>query len=80
MTMLKVENAPGWVKNTNNKAVLNSNLTALQEHKANKIKNTQLHTMKAEVEELKSDISDIKQEFTELKSILIQFINSNSNK
>jgi archaellum component FlaC len=80
MDILKVENAPGWVKNTNNKAVLNSNLTALQEHKANKLKNTQIHTMKSEVEELKSDISDIKQEFSELKHILIQFMNSNQNK
>jgi cell division protein FtsL len=64
--LLKVEGGQ-FVKDTNNKALLTVNPTALQENEARKklaskinSKNEEINTLKNQVEELSNDISDIK--------------------
>lgn len=78
--LLKIENAPGWVKSTDNKAVLNTNKTALEEYKIKKQKSAEINIMKSDLNYIKDDIDTLKSEFTELKSLLIDFIRNSHNK
>ena len=77
---LKIENVPGWVKNTSNKAVLNSDLNALAQYKITKQKNIELNNLKSNVDSLSSDISGIKSEISELKGLLLDFMKNSNNK
>lgn len=78
--LLKIENAPGWVKNTENKAVLNSDLAALQQHKINKQKNIKIDSMEHTVKNLNDEISEIKNDILTIKDILVEFIKNSNNK
>jgi hypothetical protein len=71
---LKIENVPGWVKNPTNKAILNSDLSALQEYKLKKQKNLKINTIEVEVDGIKSQVEDLKNDVNEIKNILLQFI------
>jgi hypothetical protein len=42
MERLKIKDAPGWVKDSSSKAVLNSDLSALEQRKLNKKKNQKI--------------------------------------
>lgn len=77
--MLKVENAPGWVKDPSNKAVLNTDLSALEQRKLDKKKNTQINIMESDIRNVKTELSDLKSEITDIKTILLEFINSKNN-
>lgn len=69
----KVENSPGWVKNMSNKAILNSNLEALNQHKLNKQKNFEFNAMQKEITNLKTDIDELKSNISDIKQLLIEF-------
>lgn len=71
---LKIENAPGWVKNPTNKAILNSDISALQEYKIKKQKNLKINNIESEVDEIKSQVIDLKNDVQEIKDLLLQFI------
>ena len=73
----KIEDSPGWVKNMSNRAVLNSNLEALNQHKLNKQKNLEFNEMQNEVKNLKTNIEELKGDITDIKQLLVQFISLN---
>jgi hypothetical protein len=79
-TNLKIENTPGWVKNPTNKAILNSDITALQEYKLKKQKNIKINTIESEVDDIKSQIKDLNHDIKEIKDILLQFIQNKNEK
>ena len=70
----KIEDSPGWVKNMSNRAVLNSNLEALNQHKLNKQKNLEFNEMQNEVKNLKTDIEELKSNISDIKQLLIEFV------
>ena len=78
-TLENVENNPGWVKSKETKAVLNSDLAALNQYKINKQKNIQVVSMQTEVGNLKNEISNIKSDVSDIKNLLLQILN-NTNK
>jgi hypothetical protein len=72
----KIEDSPGWIKNMENKAILNSNLEALKQHKINKQKKLQFDTMQNDVNNLKNDIQELKCDLSDIKQLLIQFVSN----
>ena len=78
MELVKVENAPGWVKSSSNKAVLNTDKSALEQRKQNKRKSIQLNSLEEDFGNLKTELNELKSEIKDIKYILLQFINSNS--
>lgn len=78
--LVKVENAPGWVKSSENKAVLNTNKSALVEYKIKKQKSAEINKMKSDVDCIKDDMDSLKSEVTEIKCLLIDFIRNSHNK
>lgn len=66
----KIQDSPGWVKNMDNKAVLNSNLEALNQHKMNKQKLVEFNNMKTQIETLKTDINALQSGLSEIKELL----------
>jgi hypothetical protein len=71
---LKITDAPGWVKNSTSKAILNTDIAALQEYKIRKQKNLKINSIENEVDELKNQMTDLKQDLTDIKNILLQFM------
>lgn len=74
MSLLKVEGGQ-FVKNTDNRALLTVNRTALAENEARKklsekmnSKNVEINILKSQVDSLSNDISDIKMLLTQLLS------------
>jgi len=74
MALLKVEGGQ-FVKNTDNRALLTVNRTALAENEARKklsekmnSKNVEINILKSQVDSLSNDISDIKMLLTQLLS------------
>lgn len=76
---LKIEDAPGWIKDSKNNAILNSDLSSLQQYKMNKKKHIQVDSMQKEVRNLKIELSDIKSDVSDIKNLLFQII-KNTNK
>jgi hypothetical protein len=79
---IKVENNPGWVKNSRNKAVLNTDLSALEQRRQNKKKIDHINSLERDLSNVKLELNDLKNELKseikDIKDILLQFINSNS--
>lgn len=78
--LLKIENVQGWVKNSETKAVLNIDKTALQEYKLKKQKHQEINMMKTDLDYIKDDVDSLKSEISEIKSLLIDFIKNSQNK
>lgn len=76
MEKLKIKDAPGWVKDPTTKAVLNSDISALQAHKANRKKNILINSMENDLNGVKTEIEELKSDIKDIKDILLQFINS----
>ena len=74
---LKIENTPGWVKDDYSKAVLNSDLNALQKYKENKQKSIKINNIESDMVNLKQEISNIKSDMTDIKNLLTMLINLN---
>lgn len=75
MELVKIKDVPGWVKDQNSKAVLNSDRIALNEHKANKRKNMLINTMENDLNNVKTEIRELKSDIKDIKDILLKFIN-----
>ena len=79
MEKLLIENAPGWVKDPSSKAILNTDISALEQRKQNKTKTKQINSLEIDLSNVKSELNDLKTEIKDIKNILLQFINANSN-
>lgn len=60
MSLIKIKDYPQYVKDDTTNAVLNNDLTALNEYKIKKQLQTNINTINTEMENIKSDISEIK--------------------
>jgi len=69
--LIKLEDENSFQKNIMNKALINTDLVALNEYKNKKNLVTRVNGLSEEINNMKSDIADI-------KSLLIQLVNSNS--
>lgn len=78
MEKVKVKDAPGWVKDSSSKAVLNTDLSALEQRKQDKKKTNQINSLEMDVSEVKTELNELKSEIKDIKDILLQFINANS--
>jgi hypothetical protein len=76
MEKLKIKDAPGWVKDSSSKAVLNTNLFALEERKQNKRKIKQINSLESDLVNVKTELEELKSDIKDIKDILLQFINS----
>lgn len=79
MERLKVKDAPGWVKDSSSKAVLNSDLSALEQRKLNKKKNIQINNITEDLSNVKSELETLRTDIKDIKDILLQFMKSNGN-
>jgi hypothetical protein len=79
MEKLKVKDAPGWIKDPSSKAVLNTDLSALEQRKQNKKKINQINSLEGDLSNVKSELTELKSEIKDIKDILLQFINAKSN-
>ena len=79
MEKLLIENTPGWIKDPSSKAILNTNLSALEERKQNKKKINQINSLEGDLSNVKSELRELKSEIKDIKDILLQFINTKSN-
>jgi hypothetical protein len=79
MERLKIKDAPGWVKDSSSKAVLNSDLSALEQRKLNKKKNIQINNITEDLSNVKSELETLRTDIKDIKDILLQFIKPNGN-
>ena len=57
---LKIENAPDYVKDPENNAILNTNIHAVLEHKQKKKQAATIRRLEQEINTLKEELSKIK--------------------
>jgi predicted transcriptional regulator len=62
---LKIENEETLIRDTKSNAVLNSDMSALQQYRARRNKDLQL----------RNDVEDLKQDMSEIKELLQQLVN-----
>lgn len=79
MENLLIENTPGWVKAQSSKAILNMDVSALEQRKQNKIKIKQINSLEGDLSSVKLELNELKSEIKDIKDILLQFINAKSN-
>lgn len=75
MEKIKIENAPGWIKDSSTKAILNADISTLEQRKLEKRKNTQINSIESDISNVKEELNELKSEIKEIKDILLQFIN-----
>lgn len=73
MTLLKVEGGQ-FVKNTDNKALLTVNRTALIENEARKKLAQKMNSKNDEINNLKQTVEDLSKDISEIKMLLKQII------
>ena len=69
MALLQVEDRPDLVRDEETKAVLNTDITALEAYRKRRKAQRNIETMCVEIDEIKNDINDI-------KSLLREMINN----
>jgi len=79
METAKIKDTPGWVKDLSSKAVLNVDMSALEQRKQNKIKIKQINSLEGDLSSVKLELTELKSEIKDIKDILLQFINVKSN-
>lgn len=72
MTVLKVQGEDGLVRDTSNKAVINTNQGAYHAYIA---KRDAALAKQAEEEQQKEDIKNLKNDMADIKSMLLQLLN-----
>lgn len=72
--MIKVSGERGLVRDPYSKAILNTDVTALQEHRRKKTMLRELYNSKDEIHDLKEEVSTIKQEMSDIKMMLEQLL------
>ena len=63
--VVKIENEETLIRDTKSNAVLNSDMSALQQYRARRNKDLQL----------RNDVEDLKQDMSEIKELLQQLVN-----
>lgn len=79
METTKIKDTPGWVKDLSSKAILNMDVSALEQRKQNKIKIKQINSLEGDLSSVKLELNELKSEIKDIKDILLQFINAKSN-
>jgi uncharacterized protein (DUF342 family) len=79
MERLKIKDTPGWVKDLSSKAVLNSDLSALEQRKLNKKKNIQINNITEDLSNVKSELETLRTDIKDIKDILLQFVKSSGD-
>lgn len=79
METAKIKDTPGWVKDLSSKAILNMDVSALEQRKQNKIKIKQINSLEGDLSSVKLELNELKSEIKDIKDILLQFINAKSN-
>jgi hypothetical protein len=79
MEKAKIKDTPGWVKDLSSKAVLNVDMSALEQRKQNKNKTKQINSLEGDLSNVKLELNELKSEIKDIKDILLQFINAKSN-
>jgi hypothetical protein len=79
MERLKIKDAPGWVKDSSSKAVLNADYSALEQRKLNKKKNTQINNIEEDLSNVKAELETLRSDIKDIKDILLQFVKSSGD-
>jgi uncharacterized protein (DUF342 family) len=77
MEKLKIENVEGWVKDPASKAILNTDLSSLEQYKINRRKNMLINNMEEDLTNVKNELEELKTDIKDIKNILLQFIKPN---
>jgi len=77
MEKLKIENVEGWVKDPASKAILNTDLSSLEQYKINRRKNMLINNMEEDLTNVKTELEELKTDIKDIKNILLQFMKPN---
>lgn len=75
--MIKVKDERGLVRDPFSKAILNTNITALQEHRKKRKMFRETILNKDELNSIKNEVLTLKTELNDIKYLLEQLINRN---